>query len=73
MKKQRDDKDTNSGSTSGGVSTKKHKNKKFECWYCGGKNHPIVLCPLQKAGKPPVKGTNVYNKRQKTAEGDKGE
>ena len=35
----------------------------FACWHCGSKNHPISKCPVQKAGKPPIKGARFFKKR----------
>ena len=37
--------------------------KKFACWHCGSKNHPVANCPVAAAGKPPVKGSFFYKKR----------
>ena len=62
LKKQR----ANAGGTGGGAGgggDDKVKKFKFACWHCGSKNHPVALCPVAAAGKPPTKGSYFFKQR----------
>ena len=51
------------GRNLGGPSDK-DKKFKFECWHCKSKKHPVALCPVRAAGKPPVKGSYFWKQQQ---------
>ena len=39
------------------------KKFKFACWHCKSKEHPVALCPVAKAGKPPLKDSYFWKQR----------
>ena len=60
------------GDGNGGATSQQPGKKKFtfECWHCKSTKHPVAICPVAKAGKPPVKGSFFW-KQQNDKSGGK--